>query len=165
MAFSCPLPFYLGYSFVMTHPWGCSSPLGAMRMADNNLEPSHGQVMEQTQGLQPAFQASLVVQANSTTALFKRSHLGILMKVKAAQVCPTLFDSHGLYSPWNSPGHNTVVGSLSLLQGIFPTQGSNPCLPHWRRILYQLSHKGILVLAIKRLTDQHFALPNLHITA
>ena len=49
---------------------------------------------------------------------------------------------HGLYSPWNSPGQNTEVGSLSLLQGIFPTQGSNPGLPHCRQILYQLSHKG-----------------------
>ena len=48
---------------------------------------------------------------------------------------------HGLDSPWNSPGHNTGVGSLSLLQGIFPTQGSNPGLPHCRQILYQLSHK------------------------
>ena len=49
---------------------------------------------------------------------------------------------HGLYSPWNSPGQNTGVGSLSLLQGIFPTQGSNPGLPHCGQILYQLSHKG-----------------------
>ena len=49
---------------------------------------------------------------------------------------------HGLYSPWNSPGQNTGVGSLSLLQGIFPTQRSNPGLPHCRWILYQLSHKG-----------------------
>ena len=48
----------------------------------------------------------------------------------------------GLYSPWNSPGQNTGVDSLSLLQGIFPTQGSNPGLPRCRRILYQLSHKG-----------------------
>ena len=46
------------------------------------------------------------------------------------------------YNPWNSPGHNTGVGSCFLLQGIFPTQGSNPGLPHCRRILYQLSHKG-----------------------
>ena len=46
------------------------------------------------------------------------------------------------HSPWNSPGQNTGVGSLSLLQGIFPTQGSNPGLPHCRQILYQLSHKG-----------------------
>ena len=50
--------------------------------------------------------------------------------------------THGLYSPWNSPGQNTGVGSHSLLQGIFPTQGSNPGLPHCRQILYQLSHKG-----------------------
>ena len=48
---------------------------------------------------------------------------------------------HGLDSPWNPPGQNTGEGSLSL-QGIFPTQGSNPGLPHWRRILYQLSHEG-----------------------
>ena len=49
---------------------------------------------------------------------------------------------HDLYSPWNSPGQNTGVGSLSLLQRIFPTQGLNPGLRHWRRILYQLSQKG-----------------------
>ena len=49
---------------------------------------------------------------------------------------------HGLYSPWNSRGQNTGVGSLSLLQGIFPTQGLHPGLPHCRRILYQLSRKG-----------------------
>ena len=49
---------------------------------------------------------------------------------------------HGLYSPWNSLGQNTGVGSHSLLQGIFPIQGSNPGLPHCGQILYQLSHKG-----------------------
>ena len=56
---------------------------------------------------------------------------------------------HGLYSPWNSPGRNTGVGSLSLLQRIFPTQGSNPGLSHCRQILYQLSHKGSPVIAFK----------------
>ena len=61
--------------------------------------------------------------------------------VKVAQSCPTL-RPHGLYSPWNSPGQNTGVGSLSLLRGIFPSQGSNPGLPRCRWILYQLSHKG-----------------------
>ena len=49
---------------------------------------------------------------------------------------------HRLYSPWNSPGQNAGVGGCSLLQGIFPTQGLNPVLPHCRQILYQLSHKG-----------------------
>ena len=45
-----------------------------------------------------------------------------------------------LFSPWNSPGQNSGVRSLSL-QGIFPLQGSNSGLPHCRRILYQLSHQ------------------------
>ena len=49
---------------------------------------------------------------------------------------------HGLYSQWNSLGQNIGVGSLSLLQGIFPSQGSNPGLPLCRWILYQLNHKG-----------------------
>ena len=49
---------------------------------------------------------------------------------------------HGLYGPWHSPGQNTGVGSCSLLQGLFPTQGLNPGLPHCRWILYQLSPQG-----------------------
>ena len=53
-----------------------------------------------------------------------------------------LFATPRTYSPWNSSGQNTGAGILSLLQGIFPTQGLNPCLPHCSWILYQLSHKG-----------------------
>ena len=48
---------------------------------------------------------------------------------------------HGLYSPWNSPGQNTGVGSCPLLQRIIPTQESNPGLLHCRRILHQLVHQ------------------------
>ena len=62
------------------------------------------------------------------------------LKVKVAQFHSLL--PHGLQSPWNSPGQNTGMGSLSLLQGIFPIQGSNPGLLHCRQILYQLSPKG-----------------------
>ena len=63
------------------------------------------------------------------------------VKVKVAQSCQTLWD------PMNntvnaSPGQNIGVGSLSFLQEISPTQGSNPGLLHCRQILYQLSHKG-----------------------
>ena len=70
------------------------------------------------------------------------------VKVKVAQSCPTLCDPMDctipwtVFIPWNSPGQNTGVSSLSLLQGIFPTQGSNPGLPYCRRILYQLSYQG-----------------------
>ena len=61
-----------------------------------------------------------------------------------SESCSVVSDSlqpHGLYSPWNSPGQNTGVRSLSLLQGIVPTQGSNPGLLHCRQFLYQLNHK------------------------
>ena len=59
-----------------------------------------------------------------------------------SESCSVVSDSlwpYGLYSPWNSPGQNIGVGSLSFLQGIFPTQGLNPGLQHCRQILYQLS--------------------------
>ena len=62
-----------------------------------------------------------------------------------SESCLVVSDSlwpNGLYSPGNSSVKNIGVGSLSLFQGIFPTQGSNPGLPHCRRILYQLSHQG-----------------------
>ena len=68
-----------------------------------------------------------------------KSHSG---KSESRSVVSDSLRPHGLYSPWNSPGQNTGVGSLSLLQGIFPTQGLNPSLPHHRWILYQLSHQG-----------------------
>ena len=61
--------------------------------------------------------------------------------MKVTQSCRTLCDPVDC-SPWNSPGQNTGVSSISLLQGIFPTQGSNPGLSHCRRILYQPSHQG-----------------------
>ena len=74
-----------------------------------------------------------------------RIHQNFEITLRVCESCSVVSNSlqpHGLYSPWNSPGQNTGVGSLSLLQGIFPTQRSNPGVPHCRQILYQLSHKG-----------------------
>ena len=64
------------------------------------------------------------------------------VRVKCCLVVSDSLWPHALHSPWNSPGQNSGVGSLSLLQGVFPTQGLNPGLPNCRQILYQLSHKG-----------------------
>ena len=50
--------------------------------------------------------------------------------------------AHQLLSPWDSPAKSTGVGCHSLLQGIFPTQGSNLGLLHCRQIVYHLSHQG-----------------------
>ena len=69
--------------------------------------------------------------------------------VKELVSCSVMSDSlwpQRLYTPWDSPGQNTGVGSFSLLQEVFPTQGSNRGLPHYRQILYQLSHKEAPIL-------------------
>ena len=71
----------------------------------------------------------------------RRPMLIWMCESESRSVVSNSLQPHGLYSPWTSPGQNTGVGSLSLLQEIFPTQGSNPSLPHCKQILYQLSHK------------------------
>ena len=64
----------------------------------------------------------------------------------SAQSCPTLCDpmdcSPSVICLWDFPGKNTGLDCHFLLQGIFPTQGSKPDLPHCRQILYYLSHQG-----------------------
>ena len=73
-----------------------------------HIPPSNSQIPAQCQRIQP-----------STDHLESESH-----SVVSYSVLP-----HGLYSSWNSPGQNTRMGSCSLLQGIFPTQESNPGPP------------------------------------
>ena len=56
-----------------------------------------------------------------------------------------------LLCPWDSPGKKTGVGCHAFLQGIFPTQGLNPGLPHCRQIFYQLSSQGSPSLIIREM--------------
>ena len=78
------------------------------------------------------------IKYSSTSSFWQPDMIFLILKWKSLS-CVRLF-----VTPWtgNSPGRNTGVGSISLLQGTFPTQESNPGLPHCRWILYQLSHKG-----------------------
>ena len=88
-------------------------------------------------------------------------HVLIYCESESHSVVSDSLQPHGLYSPWNSPGQNTGMGTCFLLQGIFPTQGSNPGLPHCRRIFYQLSQEGgplYMVLFIISLCSKGFAL-------
>ena len=67
--------------------------------------------------------------------------------VLSHSVMTNSLQAHGLQPsrllcPWDFPDKNTGVGCHALLQGIFPTQGSNPGLLHCRQILYCLSHQG-----------------------
>ena len=83
-----------------------------------------------------------IIQWLLTFKLTKSSQISHIHVCESHSVMSDSLRPHGLYSPWNSPGQNTGVGGLSLLQVIFPNQGLNPGLPHCRQILYQLSHKG-----------------------
>ena len=80
------------------------------------------------------FSTSTIFQMVSNLVLTRLCGFMKMMKMEVAQLCPTLW-SHEL----NSPEQNTGVGNRSLLQGIFPTQGSNLGLLLCRWILYQLS--------------------------
>ena len=64
----------------------------------------------------------------------KESEVKVLSRVR-------LFATPWLLRPWDFPGKNTGVGCHFLLQGIFPTQGSNPGIPHCRQTLYRLSYQ------------------------
>ena len=75
--------------------------------------------------------------------MFSWNSLAFSMKVRATQLCMTLCNPmdyaevHGILQ-----ARILEWVAISLLQGIFPTQGSNPSLPHYRKILYQLSYQG-----------------------
>ena len=78
--------------------------------------------------------------------LLKQEAVWVISLVLVPQSCLTLCDPMDCSPPGSSvhgdfPGQNTGVGSLSLLQGIFATQGRNPSLPNRRQILYPLSHR------------------------
>ena len=72
---------------------------------------------------------------------FKRDLKVKVKSLSRVRLCGPMDCSLSVLCPWDSPGKNTGVGCHFLLQGIFPTQGSNPGLPHCRQILYHLSHQ------------------------
>ena len=88
----------------------------------------------------------LMVQPDILTSwcatIWTTHHLWNILDSERHSVVSDSLRLNGQHSPWNAPDQNTRVGSLSLLQWIFPTQGSNPGLLHYRQSLYQLSHKA-----------------------
>ena len=96
---------------------------------------------------------SLITTSFLSTFLFNDDPMVSFILMEAFSDCPIESESEscsvvsdsllprGLYSPWNSPGQNTGVGSRPLLQGTFATQGSNPGLLHYRQILYCLNYQ------------------------
>ena len=80
----------------------------------------------------------------------------------ATKSCPIFLRPHGLqparlHCPWDFPGKNTGVSCKSLLQGIFPTQGSNLCLLHCRQILYSWAIRDPLIRLLLLLLLNRFS--------
>ena len=84
------------------------------------------------------------VWMSPAAAYLKLTHQWLLTSYASvvAQLCLTLTPCTAALCPWDSPGKNTRVGSHSLLQGIFSTQGLTPGLWHHRQIFYHLNYQG-----------------------
>ena len=84
----------------------------------------------------------VAVSFNNSTRTSSDGHL-LTRPVQFSSVVSDSLRPHGwLLCPWESPGKNSGVGCHFLLQGIFPTQGLNPGLPHCTQRRYHLSHQG-----------------------
>ena len=99
-----------------------------------------------TKGLNPCllyWQAgSLSLAPPGKPIIYRCAVLLLSCSVMSNSLCPMDYSPPGSSVHGDSPGKNTKVGCHTLLQGIFPTQGSNPGLLHYRHILYHLSHQG-----------------------
>ena len=100
-------------------------------------------------GIKPTSLMSPVLTGMSftTSTTCKAPDLFMLCVCLVSQSCPTACNPMDCNPPGSSvhgdsPSKNTEVGCHFLLQGIFPTQGSNPGLPHYRQTLYCLSQQG-----------------------
>ena len=92
-------------------------------------------------------QPQYIIKTRKLTLVHHHYRLIKILMCLVAQLCPTLrypidCSLPGSSVHGDSPGKNTGVGCHALLQGIFPTQGSNPRHLHCRWTLYCLSHKG-----------------------
>ena len=98
--------------------------------------PKH---LNQMQSTVPAGMLNVII--NKSFSITLKSKVKVKMLVVSDSLQPHGLQPSRLLCPWNSPGKNTGVGSHSLLQRIFPTQGLKLGLPHCRQVLYHLSNQ------------------------
>ena len=134
----------LDYSLVLGH----SIPLPT-HVPSTSFQLIPAPTSASTDLLPICFFCTLCQNGTSQSVLLCLVSLCVCVMCLVTQLCLTLFDLMDCNPPGSSihedsPGKNTGLGSHALLQGIFPIQGSNPGLPHCRRILYHLSHQRSL---------------------
>ena len=137
---SCPQSFPASGTFLMSHHFtsggqsiGPSATASVLLMNNQSWFPLGltGLIAFCPRDYQESSLASQFESINSSTlSLLYGSTSTCIHESERRSAVSNSSPPHGLCSPWNSPGQNTGVGSLSLVQGIFPIQGLNPCLPH-----------------------------------
>ena len=129
---------------VLGHPWWLSGKESTCQSRRQGLDPWSQKIPHAVEQLSPCvhdYWAHVPWSPCSATteATAMRCPCTAPERVSGvAQSCPTLcdpMDSTRLLCPWDSLSKNTGVGYHFLLQGIFPTHGSNLGLPHWRQML------------------------------
>ena len=127
--------FLIGFPF-LGGGWGLHRVAGAILVPGPRIELTPLAVRGQSSNYQTARELPRFPFFFSSTlyCLVTKSCLTFLQ--------PHRLQPARLLSPWDFPGQNTGAGCHLLLQGIFPTQGSNPRLPHWQVGSLPLSHQG-----------------------
>ena len=137
-----PLRIFSCCSLCLIHPAMDLSPISAVldtRLQLGKLRPRPEQRHCPSPGSPYLSNGPTILQPETCTSAFV-----LCGAVMSHSLQPQGLQSTRLLCPWDSSDKSTGVGCHALLQGIFATQGSNPGLPHCRRILYQLRHQGSL---------------------
>ena len=132
------LPLYIGYSLCLLLPLPTYNPGRFPSLLAFSLSLHQGLFQWVGSSHQMAKGLELPLQCQSCQWIFR---VDFCYESDSCSVASSSLWHHGL-SPWNSAGQNTGVGSLFLLQSVFPTQESNMGLLPCRQILYQLSYEG-----------------------
>ena len=141
------LPLYIGYSLCLLLPFPTYNADQFPSLLAFNLSQPQGLFQWVGSSHQVAKGLELQLQCQSCQWIF-RVDFCYESESESCSVVSNSLGHHGLYSPWNSTGQNTGVGSLFLLQSVFQTQESNLGLLHCRRILYQLSYEGTGLISL-----------------
>jgi len=129
-------------------PWGHLLGVSTSKQCQGSIPLHHGLHSTGLLGFQPGEGEKREMVGSICRVLWARLKVAYIYLCLVTQSCSTLCNPVDCSPPGSSvhgdsPGKNTGVGSLSLLWGIFLTQGSNPGILHCRRILYHLSHQAV----------------------
>ena len=122
---------------ILSYP---ESPSSEILLSSSHLSHSHSSCLPVYIFTLETINVTEFLLVPSTLDFLSYESKSVSHSVRSNSLWPHGLQPTRLLCPWHFPVKNTGVGSHSLLQGIFLTQGSNPGLLHWKCILYHLRH-------------------------